>query len=96
VNRFSDGREPPSIPTPDYSALERGQVERVRAMRAKRDAVAVKSVLHALRETSRGSASSTATQPPLMPLIIDAVRARATVGEIADAFRSSWSEYRPA
>jgi methylmalonyl-CoA mutase N-terminal domain/subunit len=96
VNRFSDGREPPSIPTPDYSALERGQVERVRAMRAKRDAVAVESVLHALRETSRGSASSTATQPPLMPLIIDAVRARATVGEIADAFRSSWSEYRPA
>jgi hypothetical protein len=30
-----------------------------------------------------------------MPLIIDAVRARATVGEIADALRASWSEYRP-
>jgi methylmalonyl-CoA mutase N-terminal domain/subunit len=31
-----------------------------------------------------------------MPIIIDAVRARATVGEIADALRASWGEFRPA
>jgi len=31
-----------------------------------------------------------------MPLIVDAVRARATVGEISDAFRAEWGEYRPA
>jgi methylmalonyl-CoA mutase N-terminal domain/subunit len=31
-----------------------------------------------------------------MPLIIDAVRARATVGEISDVFRAVWGEYRPA
>src|SRR5688500_10095444 len=96
VNRFTDGREPPSISTPDYSALELGQVERLRAMRADRDAAAVESALGALRETSRAYAFPTASQPPLMPLIIDAVRTRATVGEIADALRSSWSEYRPA
>ena len=96
VNRFTDGREPPSIPTPDYSALELGQVERLRAMRATRDAAAVASALGALRETSRAYAFPTASQPPLMPLIIDAVRTRATVGEIADTLRSSWSEYRPA
>jgi len=96
VNRFTDGREPPSIPTPDYSALELGQVERLRAMRANRDPAAVESALGTLRETSRAYAFPTASQPPLMPLIIDAVRTRATVGEIADALRSSWSEYRPA
>jgi len=33
---------------------------------------------------------------PLVELIIDAVRARATVGEIADALRATWGEYRPA
>jgi methylmalonyl-CoA mutase, N-terminal domain len=95
VNRFSDGKEPPSISTPDYSALERGQVERVRAVRAKRDVSVVQPALAALRDESRSYASVAAKRPPLMPLIIDAVRARATVGEIADALRASWSEYRP-
>jgi methylmalonyl-CoA mutase N-terminal domain/subunit len=95
VNRYTDGKEPPSIPTPDYSALERGQVERVRAVRANRDAGAVNRALTRLRDESRPYASRTLERPPLMPLIIDAVRVRATVGEIADALRASWSEYRP-
>ena len=95
VNRFSDGKEPPSISTPDYSALESGQVERVHAVRAKRNVGVVQRALTALRDESASYASATAERPPLMPLIIDAVRARATVGEIADALRASWSEYRP-
>jgi len=33
---------------------------------------------------------------PLMPLILDAVRARGTVGEISDALRDVWGVYRPA
>jgi methylmalonyl-CoA mutase N-terminal domain/subunit len=37
VNKFADGQEPPVIATPDYSALERDQVERVRGVRQKRD-----------------------------------------------------------
>jgi methylmalonyl-CoA mutase N-terminal domain/subunit len=85
----------PSIPTPDYTTLERGQVERVRAVRANRDAGAVKRALATLHDESRSYASDAAVRPPLMPLIIEAVRARATVGEIADALRASWSEYRP-
>jgi methylmalonyl-CoA mutase N-terminal domain/subunit len=32
----------------------------------------------------------------MMPLIVDAVRARATVGEISDTFREAWGVYRPA
>jgi methylmalonyl-CoA mutase N-terminal domain/subunit len=96
VNRFGDGREPPSISTPDYSALERGQVERVRAVRASRSAAAVDRALAALRDASHSYTSPAPHRSQLMPLIIDAVRARATVGEIADAFRASWSEYRPS
>jgi methylmalonyl-CoA mutase N-terminal domain/subunit len=95
VNRFTDDGEPPSLPTPDYSALERGQVERVRAVRAKREAGAVERALSALRDESRSYVSAAGERPPLMPLIVEAVRARATVGEIADALRASWSEYRP-
>jgi methylmalonyl-CoA mutase N-terminal domain/subunit len=95
VNRFSDGREPPSIPAPDYSALERGQIERVRAVRAARDGEAVRRALAALGEASRPYGTATNPPVPLMPLIIDAVRARATVGEIADTLRETWSEYRP-
>jgi methylmalonyl-CoA mutase N-terminal domain/subunit len=96
VNRFADGQEPPSIPTPDYSALEHAQVQRVRGVRAKRDAAAVRRSLTSLRDASRGYELPAGTQEPLMPLIIDAVRARATVGEIADVLRESWNEYRPA
>ncbi len=95
VNRFNDGQEPPSIPAPDYSLLERGQVERVRKVRATRDAATVERTLGALREASHGYAISRADRRPLMPLIIDAVRARATVGEIADTLRDTWKEYRP-
>ena len=96
VNRFTDDREPLSIPTPDYSALEQGQVERVRAVRVKRDAGVVDRALAALRGASPSYLSSRGEPAVLMPLIIDAVRARATVGEIADVLRDSWGEHRPA
>ena len=96
VNRFSGGEEPPSIRVPDYTALEHAQVERVRAVRAKRDDAVHERALRALREAARSSPASDTARAPLMPLIIDAVRARATVGEIADILRETWGEYRPA
>jgi methylmalonyl-CoA mutase N-terminal domain/subunit len=97
VNRFADANAPPSIPTPDFSALEREQVDRVRSVRASRDAARVDGALTAIRSAAPpyAGASSTA-RPHLMPLIVDAVRARATVGEISDALRATWGEYRPA
>jgi methylmalonyl-CoA mutase, N-terminal domain len=97
VNRFADDNEPPTIPTPDFSALEREQVARVRAVRAKRDARRADEALSALRAAAPPYAeSSSATRTPLMPLIVDAVRARCTVGEISDTLRAVWGEYRPA
>ncbi len=97
VNKYADGKEPPVIATPDYSALERDQVQRLASVRAARDSSRVERAIAALRDGSRGYlvASSTA-RAPLMELIIEAVRARASVGEIADALRAEWGTYRPA
>jgi methylmalonyl-CoA mutase N-terminal domain/subunit len=98
VNRFADAQEPPIIPAPDYSALERDQVTRVRALRAARDGAAVERALAALGAAAQSFAGDrpAAGRAELMPLIIDAVRARATVGEISDTLAAVWGTYRPA
>jgi methylmalonyl-CoA mutase N-terminal domain/subunit len=96
VNKFADKAPPPIIPAPDYSALERDQVERLKESRSARDAASVASALVALRDAARVGVSPTAASAPLMPFIVDAARARASVGEIADALRDAWGEYRPA
>jgi methylmalonyl-CoA mutase, N-terminal domain len=87
VNIFTDDAPPPTIPAPDFSALERDQVARLTAIRQKRDAAAVQSALTAL-----GTAA--ADQRLLMPVIIDAVRARASVGEISDTLQRVWGRFR--
>jgi methylmalonyl-CoA mutase N-terminal domain/subunit len=92
VNRFVDDEGPPSIPAPDYSALEREQVENVKRLRKKRKSAEVKSALAALR----GASAPNSAEPRLMPLIVDAVRARATVGEISETLETNWGLYRPA
>ena len=91
VNRFTDDDPVQSVPAPDYAALEKSQVASVSAVRKKRDARAVPRALQALKESS----SAKASDRHLMPLIIDAVRARATVGEIAETLAGSWGYYRP-
>ncbi|HEY9429285.1 MAG TPA: methylmalonyl-CoA mutase family protein [Gemmatimonadaceae bacterium] len=94
VNRFDDDSEPVPIPLPDYSRLEAEQVARLRAARDARDEDAVGESLGALAaaaELADGTFSA-----PLMPLIVDAVRARATLGEISDTLAARWGVYRPA
>ena len=101
VNRFAADEPPPVIPTPDFSTLECQQIERVRTVRSRRDTRATSHALDALRDGAttyppgRGDRAPM-DRTPLMPLIIDAVRARATVGEISDALESEWGRYRPA
>jgi methylmalonyl-CoA mutase N-terminal domain/subunit len=96
VNRFADGAENPVIPAPDYSALERDQAARLVELRAARDQAAVQAALGALAEAAdQGTDGSVAARRPLMPLIVNAVRVRATVGEISDVLRSTWGAYRP-
>ena len=66
---------------------ERRQIERVRRVRAERDAATWRRSLERLEDIARG-------EDNLMPAIIEAVAAYATVGEISDRLRSAWGEHR--
>jgi len=91
VNRFTDDSERVSIPAPDYSALEKTQVESVKNLKRSRNAGKTEKSLAALRDAS----ATPSRDLHLMPLIIDAVRARATVGEISATLAANWGLYRP-
>lgn len=95
VNKFADGEDPPIIPAPNFAELEKGQRERLAVVKATRDAAAVARALDAIRAAAPAYAQSGAARKPLMPLIVDAVKARATVGEISNVLREVWGEYRP-
>jgi methylmalonyl-CoA mutase N-terminal domain/subunit len=96
VNRFADGADALVIPSPDYSALERGQVARVQAVRASRDNGGVQRALTALGQAARGfTGTMGAHRERLMPLIVEAARSRASVGEISDVLSAQWGVYRP-
>ncbi|MHB1094898.1 MAG: acyl-CoA mutase large subunit family protein [Gemmatimonadaceae bacterium] len=88
VNKFGDGAPPPVIPTPDYRQLEAEQKARVAAVRAQRDGAAASAALQSLERATRSGTNG------LMPLIVDAVRARCSVGEISDALELVWGRYR--
>jgi methylmalonyl-CoA mutase, N-terminal domain len=88
VNRFTDDSPPPAIEVPNFPELEARQRARLADARGRRDGAAVRRALEAVGGTARGTG-------PLMPAIIDAVRARATLGEISDTLRTEWGTYRP-
>ena len=67
-------------------AAESRQVERLRELKAGRDGVRVEAALAALGEAAAGDDN-------LMPLILDAVRAEATVGEVAGTLRAVFGEH---
>jgi methylmalonyl-CoA mutase N-terminal domain/subunit len=88
VNRFQSAvPEHVEIAQPDFSALEREQKARLAAVRERRDDAAVQAALEAVRAAARGTEN-------LMPPIIDAVKAMASLGEISDALRAEWGVYR--
>jgi methylmalonyl-CoA mutase N-terminal domain/subunit len=89
VNDYADDQEIPSPPAPDYSALAAAQRRRVAEMRGKRDAANVKRALAGLERAARDPAAL------LMEPMLEAVRARGTVGEISDVLRGVWGVYRP-
>ncbi len=95
VNRFTDGAPPPPIPAPDFSRLESDQRASLAAVKSARDAVLVARSLETIGTTASAMLDD-ASAPPMMPLIIDAVRARCTVGEIAAALGDKWGKYDPA
>jgi methylmalonyl-CoA mutase, N-terminal domain len=88
VNRFTEDDAPPVMAAPDFTALAAAQRQRVQAVRERRAAAPVQRALAAVKAAAAGS-------DPLMPPILEAVRVRATLGEISDVLRAVWGEYRP-
>jgi methylmalonyl-CoA mutase N-terminal domain/subunit len=89
VNRFqSEEIEPIPIMTIDEK-IERNQVERVRAVRDRRDNAKATAAVTALQESAAGSEN-------LLPRILTCVESEVTVGEISHALRKVWGEYREA
>jgi methylmalonyl-CoA mutase N-terminal domain/subunit len=87
VNRFQAKQERP-IPTWQIDPeIETSQVARLSAVRARRDAAKSRAAVREVERLARGSEN-------LMPAIVAAVEAYATVGEISDALRSAFGEYQ--
>jgi methylmalonyl-CoA mutase N-terminal domain/subunit len=92
VNRFvaeADGPIPLLQIDPDEAAHR--QVEKIHHLKKQRDNGRVEQTLDALRRASDGS--DPWGRNLLMPKILDAVRAYATLGEIMGVFREAWGEY---
>ncbi|MDI7276274.1 MAG: methylmalonyl-CoA mutase family protein [Anaerolineae bacterium] len=89
VNRYAGAEAaPPRLLRVDPE-VQREQVARLQDLRTRRDSARVHRSLAALESAARGAEN-------LVPLILDAVRAYATLGEICDALRRVFGEYRPS
>ena len=87
VNKFTRDNEP-GVPTQRHDPdLEQRQVERLKALRAKRSKERWQQGINAVKERARNGDN-------LMPAILEAVESNCTVGEIAGALRSVFGEYR--
>jgi methylmalonyl-CoA mutase N-terminal domain/subunit len=87
VNRFVADEEPGLDLLRVDEAVQARQVESLRQVRARRDAAEVRRTLGAVEAAARGSDN-------LMPFILEAVRAYASIGEICNALRAVFGEYR--
>jgi methylmalonyl-CoA mutase N-terminal domain/subunit len=89
MNRFTRENEP-GIPLQRIDeSLERKQVERLRALRARREPVRWQAGIRGVEDAARSGEN-------LMPVILEAVESYATVGEIAGALRKVFGEYQEA
>ena len=87
VNAFTAEQEAaPPLPRTDAS-LEARQIERVRAVRLRRNAATHTAALRQVEDAARNGTN-------LMPPILQAVESEATVGEVADTLRKVFGEYR--
>ena len=69
------------------ASVEKKQIERLRKLRRDRDNKRVSQVLDKVRQVAKSDEN-------IMPVLIEAAKAYATVGEIADALRNAFGEYR--
>jgi methylmalonyl-CoA mutase N-terminal domain/subunit len=88
VNRFTEGNEDDQTPILRIDpALERKQIDRLQAVRSRRDAVAVERSLAALRASAAQPAAN------LMPPLLECARAHASEGEAIEALQQVFGTY---
>ncbi|MFC6717979.1 methylmalonyl-CoA mutase [Natrialbaceae archaeon GCM10025810] len=88
VNEFEVDEEPEMDVEEVTEEDQRRQIDRLETVHEERDEEAVDATLEALREAAAGHDN-------VMPYIVDAVKAYATVGEICDVMREEFGEYQP-
>jgi methylmalonyl-CoA mutase N-terminal domain/subunit len=88
VNRFAEDASAPVPPFKPDPRIERARAKRLAAWRAERPAAPCSRALAGLGRAARGSDN-------LMPVILAALLARATLGEVCDTMRSVFGSYRP-
>jgi methylmalonyl-CoA mutase N-terminal domain/subunit len=88
VNRYQLEEEPALEILKIDPGLERKQIERVQALRGRRDSATVEAALARLKEVAAAEGRN------LMDPIVDAARAYVTMGEMCDAFREVWGTWR--
>ena len=88
MNRFQLKEEEPYEPLQVDPAIEMTQAAKLATLRADRDQAAVDTALDEVRAAARGTGNV------LIP-VKEALRLRATVGEVCDALRDVWGSYRP-
>ena len=88
VNVFEEEEEPRSIEKPDFSALETAQALRLEDFKARRDSGDASQALEGIRSAARSTDN-------LMPPMIQAVKASATLGEISQVLREEWGTHDP-
>ncbi|MBK7661634.1 MAG: methylmalonyl-CoA mutase [Betaproteobacteria bacterium] len=89
VNKYQLAREDDvAIREIDNTAVRESQIRRLKSVKAARDPAAVEAALAALAEAAKSGKGN------LLALSIDAVRARATVGEVSEALEKTWGRYQ--
>jgi methylmalonyl-CoA mutase N-terminal domain/subunit len=88
VNKFTVPSDDPYVPLPADPALEENQARRLATLRSERDGDEFRRRIDDLKKAAAG------TQNVLIP-VREALRHRATVGEVCDALREVWGVYRP-
>ncbi|MEJ2482313.1 MAG: methylmalonyl-CoA mutase family protein [Gemmatimonadota bacterium] len=87
VNCYREPADSPRLEQPDFAKLGRAQAERLSAVRAARDSEVVASALKKVEEAAIAPGN-------VVPAIVEAVKVRATLGEISEVLRSEWGTFQ--
>lgn len=87
VNKFTVDKEEPVPPFKIDDSIRQLQVDKLNKLKCERDNKAVEKCLESIATAAKDGTN-------LMPLVIDAVEAKCTLGEIADVLRKEFGEYK--